>query len=125
VLVEAVDAVGDEPIRTSRPLSVGDREITHTLLEVRATGIDRAHRHLVAEYEREVDRVGRNLGGAIASSDTGQHEDAVFAQDLHGLEDEWREAGRLEDEIHGSSLCNGRGQRGRLRADVPRTNRFD
>src|SRR5437588_3165747 len=88
VLVEAVDAVRDEPIQPSRPLSVGDREITHTLLEVRATGIDRAHRHLVAEYEREVDRVGRNLGGAIASSDTGQHEDAVFAQDLHGLEDE-------------------------------------
>src|SRR5207253_9002923 len=71
VLVEAVDAVCDEPVQPSRPLSVGDREITHTLLEILGTGIDSAHRHLVAEHEREVDRVGGNLDGAIASSDTG------------------------------------------------------
>src|SRR5438270_80308 len=86
--------------------------------EVSARGVDGPNHHLIPQHKALVEFVGTHLDLRIATGDTGEDEDAVFAQRLSGLKDQWTKARGLKDEvertIHGTCFA----QRRLTRTDV-------
>jgi hypothetical protein len=73
---------------------------------------------LVPEHEALVDLVRLDLGLAVAAGDAGEDENAVSAQHLGRLPDDWAEAGRVHDQVERPALGAQLGERLVLRAGV-------
>ena len=105
------DPVGQQPAHDARPLLVDRDEVLDALLEVARVGVDAAEHDLVAEHEALVDQIDRLGVHRVAAGDRQQAEHAVGPEDLHRVEDDARDAGRLDDDVGKAGFLRHVGQR--------------
>src|SRR5271165_2670783 len=99
--------------------------VAHARLEVVAVGVDCSDHHLVAEYEVEVNAVGRNLDGFVATRNAGEYQHTVLCQTLHGVEDDSGVPGRFKDDVVRPAFFRALQERQLLGGVIVRVQRLD
>src|SRR5215207_4245985 len=118
VVVEPLDSRGEELLEPSGVYRGRLREVVYAGAEVVRRCVDAPDHDLVAQHEALVDHVRVDLCLPIASGDADQHQDAVLAERLGGLEHERAEPRLLDDEVERTEALRSLGDRGLLGAYV-------